>query len=159
MYFFFGTGKQVMHVVLYYNGFVLIYCCNSHLLRLAVWLWFFFETMKQEFKIGWGFIFLKILSGNVLKNFCLQSFFLLWGPKDLIQTEFSKTLQNFSWSIPWIFLFQTIYHTMFGYPNKNLNGELALITGGGGGLGRLLALRLVRLGCKVIIWDINQDGK
>lgn len=48
---------------------------------------------------------------------------------------------------------------MFGYPKKDLKGELALITGGGGGLGRLLALRLVRLGCKVILWDINQDGE
>lgn len=42
---------------------------------------------------------------------------------------------------------------------KDLDGELALVTGGGGGLGRLLALRLTELGCKVILWDINQDGK
>ncbi|XP_063701324.1 short-chain dehydrogenase/reductase family 16C member 6 [Culicoides brevitarsis] len=55
-------------------------------------------------------------------------------------------------------ILQTFYYTMFGYPKKDLKGELALITGGGGGLGRLLALRLVRLGVKVIIWDINQDA-
>lgn len=34
-----------------------------------------------------------------------------------------------------------------------------MVTGGGGGLGRLLAMRLSRLGVKVILWDINQDGK
>lgn len=48
---------------------------------------------------------------------------------------------------------------MFGYPEKDLTGELALITGGGGGLGRLIALRLVRLGCKVVVWDISKEGK
>lgn len=40
-----------------------------------------------------------------------------------------------------------------------LRGELALITGGGGGLGRLLAIRLAKLGVDTIIWDINQEGK
>lgn len=35
---------------------------------------------------------------------------------------------------------------------------MALITGGGGGLGRLLAIRLTRLGARVVLWDINQDG-
>ena len=34
-----------------------------------------------------------------------------------------------------------------------------MITGGGGGLGRLLAMRLVRLGVRVIMWDISQEGK
>lgn len=34
-----------------------------------------------------------------------------------------------------------------------------MITGGGGGLGRLLAMRLVRLGVRVILWDISQQGK
>lgn len=78
---------------------------------------------------------------------------------------------------------QAIYYTIFGYPEKDLNGQLAVITGGGGGLGkkinililmhnnvnfnnnthiiigRLLAMRLSRLGVKVILWDISQEGK
>ena len=41
---------------------------------------------------------------------------------------------------------------------KDLDGELALVTGGGGGLGRMLAVRLTKLGAKVILWDINQEG-
>lgn len=44
-------------------------------------------------------------------------------------------------------------------PKKSLKGELALVTGGGGGLGRLLALRLVRAGASVVLWDINPEGK
>lgn len=34
-----------------------------------------------------------------------------------------------------------------------------LITGGGGGLGRLLAMRMARLKAKVVVWDINEKGK
>lgn len=34
-----------------------------------------------------------------------------------------------------------------------------LITGAGGGLGRLLAIRMTRLGAKTILWDISKDGE
>ncbi|KAG5675254.1 hypothetical protein PVAND_005169 [Polypedilum vanderplanki] len=56
------------------------------------------------------------------------------------------------------YIIQSIFYTIFGWPEKDLNGELCVITGGGGGLGRLLAMRLVRLGVKVILWDISQQG-
>jgi len=42
---------------------------------------------------------------------------------------------------------------------KSINGEIALVTGGGGGLGRLLCLRLSNLGAIVVIWDINKAGE
>lgn len=42
---------------------------------------------------------------------------------------------------------------------KKLEQEIALITGGGSGLGRLVALRLARLGVVVVLWDINYEGK
>jgi len=45
------------------------------------------------------------------------------------------------------------------YKMKNICGEIALVTGGGGGLGRLLSLRLANLGAIVIIWDINETGE
>ncbi|CAG4956710.1 unnamed protein product [Parnassius apollo] len=51
-----------------------------------------------------------------------------------------------------------IYRSIFGYPKKELRGSIAVVTGGGGGLGSLVALRLARLGCTVVLWDINKQG-
>ncbi|KAJ2945691.1 hypothetical protein O0L34_g529 [Tuta absoluta] len=43
-------------------------------------------------------------------------------------------------------------------PMKSLNGEVVLVTGGAGGVGRQLALKLARLGAKVVVWDISKEG-
>ncbi|XP_060665951.1 estradiol 17-beta-dehydrogenase 11 [Drosophila nasuta] len=56
------------------------------------------------------------------------------------------------------YILQDLYYIAFGYPEKELNTDIALITGGGNGLGRLLAERLGKMGTKVIIWDINKKG-
>lgn len=105
------------------------------------------------------------LSWNCWVNF----FFVvawIWIFRDLIEGwkfNFSNTTcillkkKRFNF-LDFVFL-QSIYFSIFGWPEKDLNNELCVITGGGGGLGRLLAMRLVRLGVKVILWDINQDGK
>ncbi|XP_053999001.1 estradiol 17-beta-dehydrogenase 11-like [Hylaeus anthracinus] len=44
------------------------------------------------------------------------------------------------------------------YKMKSIAGEVTLVTGGGGGLGRLIALRLANLGAIVVIWDVNKAG-
>ena len=38
---------------------------------------------------------------------------------------------------------------------KNLSGETILITGAANGLGKGVAERLARLGCKLILWDVD----
>ncbi|KAM8839271.1 epidermal retinol dehydrogenase 2-like [Synchiropus picturatus] len=41
---------------------------------------------------------------------------------------------------------------------KNVVGEIVLITGAGGGIGRLMAQEFAALGTVLVLWDINQEG-
>lgn len=52
-----------------------------------------------------------------------------------------------------------IYKSIVGHKKKDLKGGIAVVTGGGGGLGSLIALRLARLGVTVVLWDINKQGQ
>lgn len=42
---------------------------------------------------------------------------------------------------------------------QDVSGQVVLITGGGGGVGRHLALNFAELDARVVVWDINQAGK
>lgn len=46
------------------------------------------------------------------------------------------------------------------YPRvkKKVAGQTVLITGGAGGIGRLMAHRFAGLGCHVVLWDLSQEG-
>jgi len=41
---------------------------------------------------------------------------------------------------------------------KSVEGEIVLITGGGSGIGRLMALKLAKLGAVIVTWDVNTKG-
>lgn len=41
---------------------------------------------------------------------------------------------------------------------KKLDGEVVLVTGGAGGIGRLVALRLAKLNATLVLWDVNVKG-
>lgn len=41
---------------------------------------------------------------------------------------------------------------------KSLKGKVVVITGGAGGVGQELALRLARNKARVVVWDINEKG-
>ncbi|XP_051532045.1 epidermal retinol dehydrogenase 2 [Myxocyprinus asiaticus] len=41
---------------------------------------------------------------------------------------------------------------------KNVSGEIVLLTGAGSGIGRLMALEFGRLGARLVLWDINEEG-
>jgi len=45
------------------------------------------------------------------------------------------------------------------YRAKSVRGEIALVTGGASGIGRLIASKLAKLGAHVVIWDINKNGE
>ena len=64
-------------------------------------------------------------------------------------------------------LLLTVYHvikrivTMFipqKMLEKDISGQVVLVTGGGSGIGRLMCLRFARLGATVVTWDINKLG-
>jgi NAD(P)-dependent dehydrogenase (short-subunit alcohol dehydrogenase family) len=44
------------------------------------------------------------------------------------------------------------------FTEKSVAGEVVLITGGGSGIGRLMALKLAALGARVVLWDINKPA-
>ena len=41
---------------------------------------------------------------------------------------------------------------------KSIVGDVVLITGGGSGIGRLMAVKLAKLGAIIVTWDVNQAG-
>lgn len=66
----------------------------------------------------------------------------------------------------WFFILSVYYFCesiiLFCVPRKfrakSAAGEIVLVTGAGGGLGRLMALKFAKLGATVIVWDIKKDG-
>lgn len=44
------------------------------------------------------------------------------------------------------------------YRPRSVKGDTVLITGGGSGIGRNMAKRFAKLGAKIVLWDMNQEG-
>ncbi|GFR63847.1 retinol dehydrogenase 10 [Elysia marginata] len=64
------------------------------------------------------------------------------------------------WRVVWLWLV-AIYRAVVPISfqrRKDVTGWVALVTGSGSGIGRLLAVRLARLGCRVVLWDVNQQA-
>jgi all-trans-retinol dehydrogenase (NAD+) len=57
----------------------------------------------------------------------------------------------------WGVVFYTIYFYI-AYRRRDLKGKRALITGGGSGIGRLMALKLAQKGVRLVLWDVNTAG-
>ncbi|NWW11123.1 RDHE2 dehydrogenase, partial [Oreocharis arfaki] len=56
------------------------------------------------------------------------------------------------------YLLESLVFLVVPRRKKNVSGEIVLITGAGGGIGRLLAVKFASLGATLVLWDINQEG-
>lgn len=43
-------------------------------------------------------------------------------------------------------------------PQKDMSQDTVLVTGAGSGIGRLMSQKFAELGCKLVLWDINEKG-
>ena len=57
--------------------------------------------------------------------------------------------------IPMYLIFRWIYPAVY---LKSIEGDILLITGGGSGIGRLMAIKLANLGAVIVTWDVNTKG-
>jgi len=55
-------------------------------------------------------------------------------------------------------IFDSILNLVRSPPKKSVRGDVALVTGGASGLGRLLSIELAKQGCEIVLWDINENG-
>ncbi|KAL9962261.1 hypothetical protein ACROYT_G031346 [Oculina patagonica] len=53
---------------------------------------------------------------------------------------------------------EAVFRAIVPPPKKDIEGQTVLITGAGGGIGRLLALEFAAHGAKLVLWDINKDS-
>lgn len=55
-------------------------------------------------------------------------------------------------------VYKAVQYALWILGTVSMAGKTVLITGGGSGIGRLLALEFARDDAKVVLWDLNEEG-
>ena len=75
-----------------------------------------------------------------------------------VQEHHGNIFVELFWTLVLFFkaIFVAMFRSIFGGPEKSVEGEKILITGAGSGLGRLMAVDFAQRGAVIVAWDINQ---
>lgn len=71
-----------------------------------------------------------------------------WYTEVTLDLLWTCMISSYKLILSWLKFFYT--------PRKDLSGEIVLLTGASGGMGSLLAEKLAKRGCIMILWDINE---
>lgn len=89
----------------------------------------------------------------------LRSFLLLYLSPSISLTPYKQTIIALVASFCLVLLTALIRRWLFSKPTLlSLQGKTVLLTGASRGLGRHLAKQLDKMGCRLILWDIDQAG-
>lgn len=78
--------------------------------------------------------------------------------KALMTKQTSPRMVTFCKLVYHLFEYLALKFVPESFRQKDVTGQVILITGAGSGIGQLMAIKFLRLGAKVVIWDINDQG-
>ena len=99
---------------------------------------------------------LTVFFGKVVRLNCKEAYSIVIDRLNMLMVVFQVI-----YGLIYAIIYNVLYSARNMFPNKfskNIDGEIVLITGGGSGIGRLIALKLANLGATIVTLDVNEKG-